>query len=121
MRSRLICVFLLLWLPLHGWAAVVMPFCPHSLGDDMSANAPSHGHGSGHADHQHSHPEQDRQHGSLAGAGCNDCGACHLACAPAVASAAFAVVPVTGSTQPESAPQFLSLFVPELGKPPPLA
>ena len=93
-----IVVFIALWLPLQGYGAVAMPFCEHGPAmPDSSAAVSVHtdvqdghqGHTGG-SNHKH---EADSQSASSdistdghAGLGCNDCGACQLACAPLIVS-----------------------------------
>lgn len=90
--KNLVIVFIALWLPLQGYGAVAMPFCEHGPAmPDASAAAPAHTHA--HAGHDGlSH--HDHTAGSQAGSqltadnpsplGCNNCGACQLACAPLI-------------------------------------
>jgi len=101
-----------LWLPFQALVAVAMPFC-----QDMPSPAdaaPSHQH-----------------HGEHPGAGaagspefpleCNDCGPCHLACAPMVGMAAnIIVLPVSQTLHalPQALPPARMLDQPH---PPPLA
>lgn len=98
-------VFIAFWLPLQGYGAVAMPFCEHGPAMPASSDViPAHveeknGH-TGYAGMQHhDHPAVDHHaaapEGSAdkpAGPGCNDCGACHLACAPLIVSAVPHVV-----------------------------
>lgn len=78
-----------LWLPLQGVAAVIMPFCKHSLGNSGQSSAVHHAaldDHSGHSDHEqgghHGHDAQQAHgdSGSMLTA-CDDCGHCHLSCA----------------------------------------
>lgn len=96
-------VFISLWLPLQGYGAVAMPFCKHGPAmPDSSVAVPvqvdsqsgdfEHAH-EGHAGMQHhdtaaGHQPADpgNSTGEEAGMGCNDCGACQLACAPSIVS-----------------------------------
>jgi hypothetical protein len=104
--KKWIVVVIALWLPLQGYGAVAMPFCKHGPAMPVSlAAVPSHadaqdGH-EGHVGVPHHDHEADRQPaGSTdghAGLGCNDCGACQLACAPLIVSA---VPHVTASGSP---------------------
>ena len=93
-----IVVFIALWLPLQGYGAVAMPFCEHGPAMPDSSVAVSahvgvqHGH-QGHTGIAHDEHEADSQSASSdistdrhAGLGCNDCGACQLACAPLIVS-----------------------------------
>lgn len=87
-----------LWLPLQGYGAVAMPFCEHgpAMPDSsvaVSAHAGTqdghHGHhGVPHRDHE-GDPQSassDNSTDKHADLGCNDCGACQLACAPLIVS-----------------------------------
>src|SRR5215216_3783295 len=86
MRSRLIAAFLMAWLPLQGWAAVAMPFCKHAMrGKAVVVINLDHSAREGHA--QYHDPTPPAQSNSDSGLACNDCGACHLACAPGMPSA----------------------------------
>lgn len=96
-------VFIALWLPLQGYGAVAMPFCKHgpampdasvvvSVQVDSQSGDFQHGH-EGHAGMQHHdsaagtqpvHPDSPTD--EHAGVGCNECGACQLACAPLIVS-----------------------------------
>jgi len=90
-----IVVFIALWLPMQGYGAVAMPFCEHGPAmADSSAAVPFHTHAldgdEGHAnmpshDHEADHLLASSSDGYV-GLGCNDCGACQLACAPLIVS-----------------------------------
>jgi hypothetical protein len=94
--KNLIIVFIALWMPLQGYGAVAMPFCEHgpAMPDSSIAVFAHGGAQDGHQGHTgvpHHEHEADPQstssdnstdkHASL---GCNDCGACQLACAPLI-------------------------------------
>jgi hypothetical protein len=74
-----------MWLPLQGVAAVVMPFCKHSLAGSTGAVDERQG-----AAHEH-HPAARAGHEGMAHddspglapaiVACDDCGQCHLSCA----------------------------------------
>lgn len=130
MRRSLIAVLMVLWLPLQGFAAVAMPFCKHAMHGTQSI-APGHGHPGQQAVAEHAHhraaatsehgtPPSPHTHGSV-GLDCNDCGACHLACAPAVLPAQKDLLVVSGEHYPEVSPSVPPLFIPEQHKRPPLA
>jgi hypothetical protein len=124
MLRRLVISVLLLWLPLQAVAAVTMPFCRHTFDSGMTASQEP-ALAAQHAHHQHepgapsgSPSSAADQHGGLT---CNDCGSCHLACAPAVLSQLTSgqIVPLyTGL----DLPPFLTppAFVLDRPKPPPL-
>lgn len=128
-RRSLIAVLIVLWLPLQGFAAVTMPFCKHAMHGPQSIVA-----GDGHlgeqavADHAHHRAAvtaddaaPGTHHQGSIGLDCNDCGACHLACAPAVLPAQPAVLAVGGEHYTPVSPSFPPLFVPEQRNRPPLA
>jgi hypothetical protein len=126
-----IALLMMLWLPLQGVAAVAMPFCMESArpGVDAATSNP-------HLDHQHvagvhsedvnaskvpgtSHTPRHGEHSPHLQ--CNDCGVCHLACAPMVGVAVQTqVVPdsETFSSSPQAFPPAHLLDPPH---PPPLA
>ena len=94
--KNLIVVFIALWLPLQGYGAVAMPFCKHGPAmpasfDAASVHADTKDGNEGHAGMPHHDHEADHQPTGSAdghiGLGCNDCGACQLACAPLIVSA----------------------------------
>ena len=114
----------MLWLPLQAIAAVSMPFCPHG---GMAGVAQT----SVHAHHQHQHEDStpgSDHHGSEHGdqhnaAGalqqCNNCGACNLACAPAVPVSALLLAGVAITVQPHFSADSPGLFIPDQPQPPP--
>ncbi|MGQ0579548.1 MAG: hypothetical protein ACT4PQ_11665 [Betaproteobacteria bacterium] len=120
-----------LWLPLQGYGAVAMPFCQqHGMaGTGLADTSQKHhaGH-SGHTVHDDSpsdaaavsHAEQGSSD-VTSGLACNNCGACHLACAPAIA--AIATVPLLiGDSVLESLPgDSPHTFYPERLQRPPLS
>jgi ABC-type nickel/cobalt efflux system permease component RcnA len=112
MRS-IVLILLMLWLPLQGVAAAVMPFCKHQAGAAAHQAADQHVH------HGHHHgDEPDTASQSFA---CDDCGTCHLACTPGV--------PVSATTLGLPRKAELAAFdpsppirhIPEQPKRPPLA
>jgi hypothetical protein len=122
----LIALLIMLWLPLQAVAAVAMPFCRHAMADpgataNLSAdvNALHAAHSAGqHPQHGGAHAPADGDHGLS----CNDCGACHLACAPMLAPTPVALPPDEIPTrlmiaEPDKPRGFLS----EQRTPPPLA
>jgi hypothetical protein len=84
---KLILGFLLLWLPLQGFAAAGMSFCRHDHTPPAAMQS---------ADHQNHHqdhdccPQSDTDTGSSQNL-CDDCGYCHLGAAPALLPAAVAL------------------------------
>lgn len=133
MTRKIVALFLLFWLPLQGIAAVDMPFCQHALpgashrhagvetGVTQQHGPQSDARASHHHSAMHSTLATRAPNPSLAELGCNDCGACHLACA--------AMIPVSLPMMlgaPVSAPtpgplQTLLEFTPQQPDPPPLA
>jgi hypothetical protein len=112
---------LTLWLPLQAIAAVSMPFCPH--GGMAAAQASMHAH----HQHEHSTPDSGQQgaHGGdqhpAAGAlqQCNNCGACNLACAPAVPVSTMLLSGTTVPVQLHFSAHSPGLFIPDQPQPPP--
>ncbi len=111
LRLRLVFRFLVvlmlsLWLPVQAVAGVTMPFCKHggsggsrtaTAGEAQShhrhADAPADHHGAAVPDGTTAKHSSEHQHGhgdasGTSAAGCNDCGACHLACAAVIAPTA---------------------------------
>ena len=121
MMCRSIVFMLLLWLPLQGLAALTMPFCRHAL--DAGAQQAAHGQADAeHAHHDHGTPtDQPRPGDQQGGLSCNDCGACHLACAavmlPAPVLGTLAAVAGRLHAAPPLAPP---AFVLDRPYPPPL-
>jgi len=131
----LVSLLMMLWLPVQGVAAFAMPFCEHgfqplaSTGVTAqpsvhgSAQHAHHGEQSSSSSHQHHAADvgtHDRD-GSPNGLACNDCGACHLACSPAVPASPAAVEAVGGQNFVQSSPTLPPLFIPEQRNRPPLA
>jgi hypothetical protein len=116
MRFRSVALFLLLWLPLQSWAGVAMPFCKHAMHGNTQSMSPAQAHPDGHAHH----PAPPAGH-SDADTACNDCGACHLACAPALPMPDVAFWMPACSTQCTLSALSFSLFDPEQSKRPPIA
>ena len=129
-------VAIVLWLPLQGYAAVAMPFCQHN----MAANS-AHTH-NGTADHSQHHHDGHSGHmaqtdapndragishtshvGSddTGGLRCNNCGACHLACAPAIVAIVSVPLLITGSVLESALADSPQFFYPEQPQRPPLS
>ena len=121
---------LVLWLPVQGIASVAMPFCRHAEGADVAPpdapRAADHAPAVHVGDSEHCHPSADGEHDSRAGDhsfsfSCNDCGACHLACAPAMTSALWDALALPATSQRIAVdPSSPLTFVPEQPKRPPL-
>jgi hypothetical protein len=112
---------LMLWLPVQAVAAVAMPFCPHGGAADAGASSHEHHHpdsstpASEHHGSRHSNP--DTAAGGLQQ--CNNCGACNLACAPAVPASEVALSEVRVTVQPVFLATSFELFIPDQPQPPP--
>ena len=125
MLRRLLISVLLLWLPLQALAAVTMPFCRHTQDARVMQPSQEQAHAAHHVHAQHDHaapvhPGADpgAPHGAI---DCNDCGSCHLACAPAVLSRIVISEMVLANAGPDPLPCLAPLtFVPDQPNPPPL-
>jgi hypothetical protein len=112
---------LMLWLPLQAVAAVSMPFCAHtgSAAAAQSAAPEQHHHSDSiPASDSHGHQHGD-PHPAAGALQCNDCGACNLACAPAVPASPMLLLAAPVTVQPDFLAQSYGLFVPEQPQPPP--
>jgi ferredoxin len=128
-------VLIALWLPLQGYTAVTMPFCQHSMAM-ASAHFGNAGHSrhhhDGHSDMTHSHAQgsasqsadadssQTAVMGEASGLACNNCGACHLACAPAIVAVVFFPLLIAGSVLESARADSPQFFYPEQPQRPPL-
>jgi ferredoxin len=113
---------LMLWLPLQAITAVSMPFCPHG---EMAGLAQAWGH----AHHQHGqstplsghdgsrHGNHQPSTGTLQH--CNNCGACNLACAPAMPTSAALLSGSAITVHPHFSAHSHGLFIPDQPLPPP--
>jgi hypothetical protein len=128
-------VLIALWLPLQGYGAVAMPFCQHSM-----AAAPTHAGKADYSQHHHdghSHKTLGDDRGSIAlpaaadspqthvvgeasRLACNDCGVCHLACAPAIVAVASVPLLIAGSVLESALADSPKFFYPEQPQHPPL-
>ncbi len=123
----LLSVLMTLWLPVSGYAAVAMPFCQHGLAGGQSHIAPTatladndHAHHHHHAAN-HSPGDAQSQSGHAGSLACNDCGACHLACSPAIVAAVTVQLPYEASVYQPVAAGAAHLFYPEQPLHPPLS
>jgi len=122
-----------LWLPVQGYGAVAMPFCQqHGMaGAGTSDTGPSQEQHVGHSDHMAHHDSPSDaagiSHAEHAGGdaasslACNNCGACHLACSPAISAILSMAVLIGHSVlepSPADSPHF---FYPEQFQRPPLS
>jgi hypothetical protein len=133
MARKIVALFLLSWLPLQGIAAVDMPFCQHALlgashrhagvetGVAHQHEVQSDARARHHHSATHSTPATGAPNPSFADLECDDCGACHLACAATIPVSlsmmlgALAYAPTPGPLQT------LLEFTPQQPDPPPLA
>jgi ferredoxin len=122
-----------LWLPLQGYGAIAMPFCQQhgmaaagtGLADTSQEHHDAH---PGHMAHNDSPSDaagiSHAEHASsdaASGLACNNCGACHLACSPAI-SAIAPIAVLIGDSVLESAPaDSPHFFYPEQLQRPPLS
>jgi hypothetical protein len=109
MRS-LAMVLLLIWLPLQGVAAAVMPFCDHQQAPVGSGDHHTDHHLAGHGPLDH----------SAASGTCDDCGVCHLACAPTVPSQATLPAVFLSAQRAAFECGAPPAFIPDLPQRPPL-
>jgi hypothetical protein len=126
LRCRTLIVLLMsLWLPLQGVAAIVMPFCKHSL--DAGAQTLHAGHTVSHtvaddhagSDHtQHAAHAPDPATASLQP--CDDCGHCQLSAASTLPAAELPASPPNVAILPASLEPVIAGVVPALLNRPPL-
>jgi ferredoxin len=120
-----------LWLPLQGYGAIAMPFCQqHGMAAAGTGLADTEHHDAhpGHMAHNDSPTDaagiSHAKHASsdaTGGLACNNCGACHLACSPAI-SAIAPIAALIGDFDLESAPaDSPHFFYPEQLQRPPLS
>lgn len=122
-----------LWLPVQGYGAIAMPFCQQhgmfAAGTGLTDTSQKHHDAHpGHTAHNDSPSDtggiSHANHGgsdATSGLACNNCGACHLACSPAIpAIAPVAVLNGAFVLEPSLAdsPRF---FYPEQLQRPPLS
>jgi len=114
---NLILAFIMLWLPLQGFASTSMPLCQHN---EQPAQHSHHDMMDGaHEDHQAHH--QHDQHPSKSDLPCDNCSMCHMCSAMALPTAltALNIKPVSFSYTP-ALTRFSQVF-PEQPQRPPLA
>ena len=132
-RWKTVIVLLIsLWLPLQGYGAIAMPFCQqHGMAGAGAAHTGlSNEQHVGHSDHMTHHDSPGNPAGFspaehvgsdvTGGLACNDCGACHLACAPAISANAPVLMLIGDAVlepSPADSPHF---FYPEQLQRPPL-
>lgn len=112
--ARLLLAFMLVWLPLQGYAAGAMPFCSHQHGATQSLTDVHEG---CHSQHASAHQDTRVQHGGA----CDDCFSCHLIAQPALIAESLALgVENNRMFRPPSTIAFTLIF-PEQPQHPPLA
>ena len=108
--------FLLLWLPLQGFAATAMPFCRHNHNPQAAMQiGMHHDHQGDNCCHEHGAPSSSSQ------TQCDDCGYCHLGGAPALLPTLFGFNDTAGFSFKFVFDSYLSHFFPEQPQRPPLA
>lgn len=110
---QLILGFLLLWLPLQGFAAAGMSFCRHDH------TPPAVMQEAGHQHQGHDCCPQSDNDASTSQNFCDDCGYCHLGAAPALLPAAVALHDQAGFSFKFSFNTTFPLFYPEQPQRPP--
>lgn len=111
---RLIALLLMLWFPLQGWAAVVMPLCAHGSSHaalEVVAAADMGEHC------QHHAPAEPAD---TTAAQCDHCAACHLAHTPALSPQPLLMACDAPIQRAESGLVFYYLIFPEQPQRPPL-
>lgn len=123
MRRFRFCVIglLMAWLPLQAIAAVAMPFCPHAraAGQAQVLGAAHQRHENHSAPGQHHHQHEAHHHAQGSLQHCNNCGACNLACAPAVPASPLLLAGPILTVPPQFSAQSAGLFIPDQPQPPP--
>jgi phosphohistidine phosphatase len=111
-------------LPLQGLAAIVMPFCKHSLSHPQPVVQVNLGEHAGHHDHSSHAGHGDDRHAEDASSpllsACDDCGHCHLSGAFSLPSLAFPDTEVVSFAVPLRSVQVPRGFIPDRLHPPPL-
>jgi hypothetical protein len=112
--------FLLLWLPLQGFAAASMSYCRHEHSPPPALHAGMHEQHGQHGGHDCGH-DQNSSASSSSHILCDDCGFCHLGAAPALLSTPVALSNEAGFSFKFSFDTRFSLFFPEQPQRPPHA
>jgi hypothetical protein len=101
-----ILILLMLWLPLQGVAATLVPLC-----EKASQASVEHDHQAHHHEHE-GHPAKNPLP-------CDQCDPCHMCCAMAIPATAIQFSQHTGSEFPAATPTLPTLFIPEQPQRPP--
>jgi len=114
--ARFMLAFMLLWLPMQGYAAQAMHACQKHHGHaELAMNTQQEG---CHGQHNPDHPAQTLVKAKLA---CDDCSSCHLIAQPAlIVNPLSLVIDAVKLPQPVFNVSFLPFF-PEQPQRPPLA
>ena len=112
---KLILIFIMLWLPLQGYAATAMPFCQHNESGQQARHDMMHAA----QDDQHSHPSND-QHTAKGGLPCDNCTMCHMCSAIVIPTIAVNLTITPDKHFDIPAPIRFSLVFPEQPQRPPL-
>ncbi|MDO9189088.1 MAG: hypothetical protein Q8K01_12050 [Sulfurimicrobium sp.] len=111
--TRLLLAFMLVWLPIQGYASEAMSFCPHQH-EDAPMQMAADGHEGCHG----------QDHGTTiakSGVACDNCFSCHLIAQPALIVAPLALVVDSSRSFQRPFNLTFSLFFPEQLQRPPLA
>lgn len=117
--QKLILGFLLLWLPLQGFASAGMTFCRHDHARTAAAHASMEDH---HGMYHDGHACDDDQNSPATPhhqTPCDDCGYCHLGTAPALLFTPAALNDAAGFSFKFAFASHFSLFFPEQPQRPP--
>ena len=112
---NLILAFIMLWLPLQGFAATTMPFCEHN---DQPAQHSHHDMmgGAAHEDHQAHHHDQ---HPSKSDLPCDKCGMCHMCSAMALPIVLTALnIKLSSASDTPALTRFSQIFLEQPQRPP---
>jgi hypothetical protein len=115
--ARLLLAFMLVWLPMQGYAIEAMPFCLHQHDDGAMQAAPDEHAGC----HGQEAPPHHGKSISKTSAACDDCFSCHLIVQPALIVTPLALGGDSSRLFQRPLKDSFSLFFPEQPQRPPLA
>jgi len=115
---KLLLVLIMLWLPLQGALAAVMPLCRHenNTATLADASAPS-AQAACHEMHGAMDADQNTTTSKLP---CDNCAPCHAGCNAPIPSVAATIIPDNSSSYAISRNSRITLFVPAQPQRPPL-